>query len=196
MTERHLLPNEIDLLVDGDASSGPSPLRAHLAACDDCRARYDELHRVTVSVDSLPHFTPRLRFVDTVMAQVQVVEPWHVALASTAEHLIPTSRPMRALAGVGAVTAAVTITGTVVWLATRADLASWIFSVAAGLGRRTLVAGAGDVAANALGADATSALARGGLPLAALTAGSLALAALGAALLFRRLAASARATRS
>ena len=39
VNHRHLLPNEIDLLVDGEAGFGVAPLRAHVAECDECRAQ-------------------------------------------------------------------------------------------------------------------------------------------------------------
>lgn len=196
MTHRHLLPNEIDLLVDGDAGFGVAPLRAHLAECDDCRARYDELRTVAEAIDALPHFTPGVRFADAVMAKVQVVEPWHVALTESASRLVPTSTPMRVLAGVGAGIAAVTISGSAAWLAFRGDLAGWVVNLFIDRTRQGIVTGAGEVAAGALGAEATAALASGGLPVLLTTTAVLAIAAIGAVFGFRRLAATARAARS
>lgn len=196
MNHRHLLPNEIDLLVDGDAGFGVAPLRAHLAECDDCRARYDELRIVAEAVDALPHFTPTLRFADGIMAQVQIVEPWHVAASESVRRLIPTSTPMRVLAGTGAGLAAITISGSAAWLAFRGDLAGWVVGLFLDRTRQTLVTGAGEVAAGALGADATTTLATGGLATLAITSAVLAVAATGAVLGFRRLAVTARANRS
>jgi len=195
MNHRHLLPNEIDLLVDGDAGFGVGPLRAHLAECADCRTRYDELRVVSEALESLPHHTPSLRFSDRVMTQVQVIEPWHVALTESAARLVPASTPMRVLAGVGAGLAAVTISGSALWLAFRADLAGFVFSLFIDRTRDSLVAGAGEVATSALGADATATLATGGPALLALAAGVLATTAVAAVFAFRRLAATARATR-
>lgn len=196
MTQRHLLPNEIDLLVDGDAGFGVAPLRAHLAECDDCRARYDELRTVAEAIDALPHFTPSVRFADAVLAKVQVVEPWHVALTESATRLVPSSTPMRVLAGIGAGIAAVTISGSAAWLAFRGDLAGWVVNLFLDRTRQGIVTGAGEVAAGALGAEATAALASGGLPVLLTTTAVLAIAAIGAVLGFRRLAATARAARS
>jgi hypothetical protein len=195
MEHRHLLPNEIDLLVDGDAGFGVAPLRAHLAECRECRERHDELRRVAETVEALPHFTPNLRFADGVMARVQVVEPWHVAATEYALRLVPTSTPMRVLVGVGAGVAAMTISGSAAWLAFRGDLAGWVVNLFIDRTRQTLVTGAGEVAAGALGADATTALASGGMATLGLTSAVLALAAIGAVLGFRRLAATARADR-
>lgn len=196
MIHRHLLPNEIDLLVDGESGFGVAPLRAHLAECGDCRTRFETLRAVAESVETLPHFTPRLRFADDVMAKVQVIEPWHVAVVESARRLVPRSAPMRILAAAGAGAIAVVVSGSAVWLSFRADLATWALNTFADRGRETLVAGAGEVAARALGSDATAAIASGGSTSLLLTSGILALVAIGAALGFRRLAATARATRS
>jgi hypothetical protein len=195
MEQRHLLPNEIDLLVDGDAGFGVAPLRAHLAACGDCRERHDALRRMADAVEALPHFTPKLRFADGIMAQVQVVEPWHVAVTEYAKRLVPASTPMRVLAGAGIGIVALAVSGSAAWLAFRGDLAGWVVNLFIDRTRQTLVTGAGEVAAGALGADATTALASGGLATLGLTSAVLALTAIGAVLGFRRLAATARADR-
>lgn len=196
MNHRHLLPNEIDLLVDGDAGFGLAPLRAHVGECGECRQRYDELHAVAASVEAVPHFTPTLRFADGVMAKVQVVEPWHVAMTETAKRFVPASTPMRVLLGAGAGVAALAVSGSAAVLAFRGDLAGWVVSLFIDRTRQTLVTGAGEVAASALGADATTTLASGGLATLALTSAVLAVAAIGAVIGFRRLAVTARAHRS
>jgi hypothetical protein len=195
MNHRHLLPNEIDLLVDGDAGFGVAPLRAHLAECDECRARHDELLAVAESVEALPHFTPNLRFSDSIMTKVQIVEPWHVAASEYALRFVPASTPMRVLAAASAGVIGLTISGSAAWLALRGDLAGWVVSLFIDRSRQTLVAGAGEVAASALGADATTTLAAGGLGTLGLTSAVLALTAIGAVYGFRRLAATARANR-
>lgn len=195
MDHRHLLPNEIDLLVDGDAGFGVAPLRAHLAECSDCRARYDELRIVAESLEALPHFTPGLRFSDAVMTGVQVVEPWHVAVAESIGRFVPRSTPMRVLAGLGAGALALAVSGSAAWLAFRGDLAGWVMGLFVDRTRQTLVSGASEVAAGALGADAATALASGGLATLAVSSAVLAAAAAGAALGFRRLAATNRAAR-
>jgi hypothetical protein len=188
---RHLLPNEIDLLVDGDAGFGVAPLRAHLAECTECRARVDELRAVVHAMDALPHFAPRARFADDVMAQVQVIEPWHVALAESARRLVPASAPLRLLAATGAGIAAITISGSALWLAFRADLATWVLNILLDRGRSTVLTGAGDLAAGA-----GSTLPASGFALLAIGATVLAASALAAVAGFRRLAATARANRS
>ncbi len=49
---RHLLPEEIDLLIDGEAGFGVAPLKAHLRQCPECQSELD-----TVSMDGSPHAT-------------------------------------------------------------------------------------------------------------------------------------------
>ncbi len=186
MHHRHLLPNEIDLLVDGDAGFGLAPLRAHVESCDDCRAQVEAVRAVTRQLDALPHFTPRLGFADRVLRDVQIIEPWHVALVENAARLVPQSTPMRVIALAGAGIAATTISGGALWLAFRADLAAWSYGVAIESGREGFVAAATEVAAAALSAAGTG-IATLGLATAVLTA-----TAVGAIFGFRRLAAAAR----
>ena len=196
MEHRHLLPNEIDLLVDGSFSAANAPLRAHLVECDDCRKRVDELRIVSEAVEAVPHFVPKLRFADSVMAGVQVSEPWHLTVSQSAKQLIPTSRPLRLLAGVGASVGAVAISGGAAWLAFRGDRAGWVMDLFVDRGRRGIVNGAREVAAGALGTDAATTLVAGGLPTLAITAAVLATTMILAILAFRRLAATAAAKRS
>ncbi len=189
---RHLLPQEIDLLVDGDVGFGVTPLRAHIAECGDCRARVDELRAVAAALDALPHFTPRLGFADRVLNDVQIIEPWHVALVENARRLVPRSAPMRALAAIGASAAALLVSGSAAWLAFRVDLAAWTYNVVIDRSREGLLAGAGDIL-RALFADLPTGLTAGTLALGAMV---LAGTALGAVAGFRRLAAAASAKRS
>jgi len=188
MQHRHLLPQELDLLVDGDSGFGIAPLRAHVATCAECRSRLDALLAVATKLDALPHFAPRRDFGDRVMTQVQVIEPWHVALVEGARRLVPRSTPMRVLAAAGAGLAATTISGSALWLAFRLDLLFWNTGVAlersaqgtwsaVAAGARDLVTVRADVGALALGAA------------------TLAIATVAAALAFRRVAAAARAAR-
>ena len=89
MNHRHLLPNEIDLLLDGEVGFGVSPLRAHVDECEDCQARLTRSRRVVDVLEDLQHFAPTPRFADRVMAQVQIVEPWHVSAVDTARRFVP-----------------------------------------------------------------------------------------------------------
>jgi len=76
---RHLLPNEIDLLVDHESGFGVQPLREHVRDCPDCRARLTVAERVVGSLAEVPLFAPRVGMADRIMSQVPVFVPWHVA---------------------------------------------------------------------------------------------------------------------
>jgi hypothetical protein len=191
MTDPHLLPHQIDLLVDGDAGPGARPLREHLAGCDACGARLVAAQRAAEAIAAMPHFAPRLPFADHVMAKVQVTEPWHVALTEDALSIVPTSGPVRSVAAAGAILSGLLFAALSLWLALRWDLASWLLHLGAERVREVASEGAGSLAAAALGARATGA---GVWPLA-MAGGVLVATAVLAALGFRRLAAASRAKR-
>lgn len=102
MDHRHLLPNEFDLLLDGDVGFGVVPLKAHVRSCERCRAELEALREVTTMLDELPRLAPSPQFADAVLAKVHVFQPWHVALLDTIRRLVPRSTPARVLAGAGA----------------------------------------------------------------------------------------------
>jgi hypothetical protein len=102
VVHRHLLPNEFDLLLDGDVGFGVVPLKAHVRECARCRSELEALQELTNALDELPRFAPSPGFADAVMSQVHVFRPWHVALRDTVTGLVPRSAPMRVLAGAGA----------------------------------------------------------------------------------------------
>ncbi len=189
MHHRHLLPQELDLLVDGDGGFGLAPLRAHAESCDDCRAQIESLRAIAARLDSLPHFVPRHGFADRVMQQVQVIEPWHVALTEQARALIPQSAGFRVLAAVGTGLLATTISGSALWLAFRADLVAWSYRSVVDQGSRGLWTGLAAAAREVVAS-------RGDAGLLALGATALAVTSLGAVLAFRRLAVTAHANRS
>jgi anti-sigma factor RsiW len=139
MNHRHLLPDEIDQLLDGEAGFGVAPLQAHLRECDQCRAAYEEEREVVEALEHLPRLAPSPDFTSRVMAQVQIYEPWHVAARDSVVGLIrplaPRSQPVRLALGVGALSLAALVSVATVWLAGHAD-ATLFF---AGLVRTTLV---------------------------------------------------------
>ena len=53
MNHRHLLPNEIDLLLDGEVGFGVAPLRAHVDGCEDCQARLARSRKVVDALEDL-----------------------------------------------------------------------------------------------------------------------------------------------
>ena len=121
MQHRHLLPNEIDLLLDGEVGFGVAPLRAHLDECSECVARLAVARVVVDALEDLPHFAPKARFADRVMAHVQVIEPWYVPALDAGRRLVPRSRPVRAITLATASVVATAGSAAAVWLALHAD---------------------------------------------------------------------------
>lgn len=135
MINRHLLPDEIDLLVDGDVGFGVAPLRAHVRQCAECRARIDEALEVVNALEEMPHLAPSSLFADRVMSQVQVFQPWHVAARDTVSRFVPRSLPARIAAGaIGAVAASVL--GIVsLWIGSRLGMLTFLSGTAFQRGR-------------------------------------------------------------
>ena len=195
MNHRHLLPNEIDLLLDGEVGFGVSPLRAHVDECDDCQARLARSRRVVDALEDLERFAPSPRFADRVMANVQIIEPWHVAVLDTAQRFVPRSAPMRTLMTVTASAVALALTSGAVWLALHADVTLYSFNLAAGRARAALMDTAASVIGTAFGQSGLDALRSSGLRGLALGAGVMVVAVGGAAFGLRALATSSRRSR-
>ena len=121
MNHRHLLPNEIDLLLDGDVGFGMSPLRAHAATCERCAAELEAARAVVDALDRLPHFSPSPLFAERVMARTQVFQPWHVAALDSVRRYMPAAGPARVLVGVAASSVALLLTVISVFVLTRID---------------------------------------------------------------------------
>lgn len=189
MTERHLLPDEIDLLLDGEAGFGVAPLKAHVRRCEQCRVELETARTVVAELEHLPHLGPSPLFTERVMQQVQVFEPWHVAAFDTLRRLIPQSRPARVLAASGALSFAAAFTVATLWIAARIDILVLLTGAAGDRTRQALGTVAGDAIAGALGGSPGSLLGSGSVgALVALTAFLVSLVAAAAGL---RLAATA-----
>lgn len=119
--DRHLLPEEIDQLLDGEVGFGTAPLKAHARSCPHCRAELEAARALVRQLERLPHFSPSPLFPQRVMSQVQVFVPWYVALADTIRGLVPQSRGVRWAAAAGFGTVAVALTIVSVWVITKLD---------------------------------------------------------------------------
>lgn len=195
MQHRHLLPNEIDLLLDGEVGFGVSPLRDHIAHCDACRAQVDAARVVMDALDNLPRFAPSPSFAGRVMTHVQVVEPWHVALLDTWRRMAPKTARMRVAMAASAAVAATTFSGVLVWLAFRADVAMYLAGQATQAVRASVATGLGSVVHDVLGSAAAALVASGGAMQVGIGIAALATVASIAALGLRRVAAASRRTR-
>lgn len=164
---RHLLPEEIDQLLDGEIGFGTTPLKQHVRTCAECRAELDSARALVSQLEQLPHFTLAPRFSEDVMQRVQVFVPWHVALADTVRSFIPQQRRWRAAAWAGVGTVATLLLVASLWLVTRLDAV--IFALELGMDRaraagswalsNAVVALFGDTAARALSSSGAAGLA-------------------------------------
>jgi len=141
VNHRHLLPTEIDLLLDDEEGFGVAPLKAHVRICPDCLARLEDARLVTDSIEELAHFAPSFRFADSVMAQVPVFVPWHVAARDTAKSWMPESRPARVAAVALAASVASVLTVGILWIASQTDLLVFATGMAGSQLRELLVDG-------------------------------------------------------
>lgn len=172
MHDRHLRPDEIELLLDGEEGFGVAPLRAHVRQCASCDAELDRARELMVALDALPDFAPSPLFADRVMSQVQVFEPWHAAALNTARQFVPASRPARVAAGVGAALSAGILTASATWAVARADIALLLAEVGLERFRDQLAAASSDVVVTVLGQPGIDALRQGSPEVAALAVGS------------------------
>ena len=158
MNHRHLLPNEIDLLLDGDVGFGVAPLRAHVASCELCAAELEGARAVVEALDHLPHFSPSPLFAERVMARTQIFQPWHVAALDTVRKAVPTSAPARVLVGVAATSMAVILTTLTVFLVTRLEALVFLGQLMVQRSREATVAAMDALVGSVLGDAALGAL--------------------------------------
>lgn len=163
MNHRHLLPDEIDLLLDDEEGFGVAPLRAHLDGCATCRAEYDRLALVVGHLEALPLLAPRPLFTDRVMSQVQVFEPWHVALRNSVRRFVPQSTTGRVLVGATGGAAAVGLSALTIWVGQRADALVFVGGLGAQRLRESVVGLVSSGASALLGESVAAAIRDGGM---------------------------------
>jgi hypothetical protein len=196
MLERHLLPDELERLLDDEAGPDVAPLRAHVTACAECQERLTVEQELLELLDHLPYTSPGGGFQQRVMSQVQVFEPWHVALRDTLRLLVPPPGPWRAIVGVGIAGAVVSLSAMVLWVALRFDMALYVGQLAVERAQQALVAGVGGLVQLALGDAAAAALQSSGAPSVLLALAGIGSTLLVATLGLRGLVAVARRRRN
>lgn len=195
MNHRHLLPDEIDQLLDDELGFGMAPLKAHLSECDDCRGRYEDARAVTDLIDKLPHLVPSHRFSDTVMSKVEVFVPWHVAARDSIASWLPAAGTSRKVAVFAAAGIAGVLTLVTLALATQSDLLVFTADVLVDRTRDLVVGSMGNVVVGLFGAQAFDAVARYGTLGFVALGGLMLLGAGGAFASLRALAATANRRR-
>ena len=192
MNHRHLLSNEFDLLVDGEAGFGVAPLRAHILECGECRERLEDARIVVDALERLPHFSPDSRLSDRVMAQVPVFVPAHVAARDTVRRWLPQSAGARIAAVVTGTTVAGALSLALIWLATRGDAVLFMSGLLGDRFRLAVAGAARDLTIALLGESALAALQATGAVGASLLLFGFLLTAVGTVAGIRRLATAGR----
>ncbi len=163
MNHRHLLPNEIDLLLDEEVGFGVAPLRAHLRDCPECRARLDDARTVFDALEELPHLAPSFDFADRVMADVPVFVPWHVAARDAVQRWLPQTRSVRLAALAVGSSVATALTVAIVWIALRPDLIVFATGLLGDRIPQVVASGAREFATAVYGDQMFTAIQRSGL---------------------------------
>lgn len=192
MTHRHLLPNEIDLLVDGEVGFGVAPLLAHVKECADCRREVEDARQVATLLEELPRFAPSYGLADRVMAQVPVFVPWHVAARDAIRAWIPESRPLRVLALAGGSAFAAVVTLATLWVLAEGTLVTFASAAAGDQLRNAVTLGARELVTGLFGAQVFTAMAQSGVAGLAVTAAGFVGAALLTVFGLRAVAAAGR----
>jgi hypothetical protein len=122
MNHRHLLPDEIDLLLDDEVGFGVNPLRAHVRDCAECRAKVEDARLVVDVLEDLPHFAPSINFTNRVMSQVPVFVPWHVSARQSISRYVPQSRSARVAVGALATSVGSILTVVILWISSQTDV--------------------------------------------------------------------------
>ena len=180
MHDKHLRPDEIDLLLDGEDGFGVAPLKAHVRACTLCHGELERARELMNVLDTLPDFVPASGFSDRVMSQVQVFEPWHAAALTTARQWVPDSRPARVAAGIGGAIGAGVLVAGATWAVARADIALLLAQVGLERLQGRIADAVSDVTVSLVGQSGLE-LARSGSPevMAAMAGGFVAAVGLG-----------------
>ena len=193
MQHRHLLPNEIDLLLDDETGFGVQPLREHVRSCPDCRGRLEAAEQVVRAMAEVPHFAPRIGLADRVMARVPVFVPWHVAARDAVVQRIPTTPVARAVAATLVAVVGSVVSGLTLWIASRGDMLAVFTGLVGEEARQAVTNAAGDLVVALFGPQVIGAVQQIGPAGIAWAGAGFVFAALATILGLRRIAASSRA---
>lgn len=165
--ERHLLPEEIDLLLDGEVGFGTPPLKAHVRSCATCSKELEGARALVRQLEHLPHVAPSPLFASRVLERVQLFVPWHVALLDSVRGFIPQSRALRFAAAGMFASIAVVLTVVSVWVFTRIDAVMFTADLVVDRMRNAALGAIGTGMSALFGEAARPLLAGGALGLAA-----------------------------
>jgi hypothetical protein len=199
MTDRHLLPDEIDQLLDSEAGLTDSQLAEHLAGCPTCTAEYESGLRCMEAIERLPHLEPSPLFNERVMAGVNIFQPWDVAAHDAVDHLVslvvPKSPRLRLAAGGLGLSVALALSAACVWLAGHLDAVFFFGAMARARLRDGLLQLVSDVLTTVFGPQSVAALSAGGPVLLVAVLATVAVVTLGAGYVVRSAVMASRRSR-
>jgi hypothetical protein len=163
VNHRHLLPDEIDQLLDDEVGFGAAPLKAHLNECAVCQAQMADAQAVWRALEEAPRLSPSHRFAEHVMQDVTVLVPWHVAARETALGLIPRSRAARVGAAMVALASAAVISVILVWLLTETDVLVFASTIVGSRLRTLIVNASGSLVVALFGHQALAVFLKSGI---------------------------------
>jgi hypothetical protein len=179
--DRHLTPDELDRLLDGDVGFATPEVERHAQECPQCSADLDALRAVVAQLGRIPEWAPSPLFSDRVMANVVVFEPWYITLGDVARSAIPETRTGRVVAGSLAGVSAAAISGVAALVAANWEMSKLIFGIVAGRVEHAATTAFTATVAGILGDQAAQTLfAQGPLGLGIAAAGGLAVVGMGA----------------
>jgi len=127
----HPANEEVEAYVAGSLSAADrATLESHLAGCPECTTEVEEWRALFAALAALPQIEPTPGFADRVMAQVRVIQPWHVRVAAMLRRFLPTTTKGWLLLSAILALPLVTLGGAVTWLASRPWLSLgdlWIY---------------------------------------------------------------------
>jgi hypothetical protein len=196
LNHRHLLPEEIDLLVDNEEGFGVAPLKAHIEQCDPCRREVEAERLVVAELEQLPHLAPSPLFAYKVMKHVQVFEPWHAAALGSLRRFVPRSRAARVLTGATAGVVMTTLSAAAILIAFRLDAALFVLNLFLARARGEALGAASHLAGALFGETALASLRGNGVATIAVAATIVFLTVVGTAVGLRAVASASRRRRS
>ncbi len=131
--DRHLLPDEIDQLLDGEAGFGTAPLKAHVRRCTDCQNELEGARMIVRQLEHLPVLSPSAHFSERVLVNVPIFVPWHVSLIASIRGLAPRTGPGRVAATLGLASSVAVLAVASLWLVSQLDTV--VFALNLGIDR-------------------------------------------------------------
>jgi anti-sigma factor RsiW len=88
----HPAPGEVEAYAAGTLGDADrAVLESHLLGCEQCAGEVEEWRALFSGLASLPYLEPTPGFVDRVMANIEIRQPWPLRVAALLRRLIPTT---------------------------------------------------------------------------------------------------------